>query len=263
MDFLLKAAVRFSAALILLAGIVSCGKDTIVLGNCYTMGTVLSDNSFRTDENMIFNIVDGNDCSGIVYGTRIFVNCDVLSALPGNEDEYEVRVTALEVAKVAEALDIEPDSSVWKDAIAITDAWISGGYLNMYCVWIHKRNSIFEHRTGLCLETSEEVGDTLSFAVFHDGQEEGFYEDTKDVSDLEVVYKIVTFPIEDYLTTGNVTVKLTYKWHKSDGQMLYPETEEHSIKCSYNYSPSFSLASPAPASPSTKAMISPLATLLL
>ncbi|MGM9767524.1 MAG: hypothetical protein ACI3Z0_03565 [Candidatus Cryptobacteroides sp.] len=262
MYFLLKAAVRFSAALILLAGIVSCGKDTIVLGNCYTMGTVLSEDSFRTDENLIFNIVDGNNCSGIVYGTRIFVNCDVLSALPGNADEYEVRVTALEVATVADALNIEPDLSIWNDAIEITDAWISGGYLNMYCVWIHKRNSAAEHRTGLCLETSEEVGDTLSFKVCHDGQGEGFYNDTKDVSELEVVSKIVTFPIEEFLPDGNVTVKLTYKWHKSDGQMIYPETEEHSIKCSYNYSPAFSLASPAPASPSTKAMISPLATLL-
>ncbi|MGM9739102.1 MAG: hypothetical protein ACI3ZP_00730 [Candidatus Cryptobacteroides sp.] len=255
-------ATRISAALVLLAGMISCGKDTIVLGNCYTMGTVLSDNSFRTDENLIFNIIDGKDCSGLDYGSRIFVNCDVLSEIPGNEDEYEVRVTALEVANVAEALDIEPDLSVWKDAIAITDAWISGSYLNMYCAWIAKRNSISEHRTGLYLETSEEVGDTLSFTVFHDGQEEGFHKDSKDISELEVVYKIVTFPIEDYLTPGNVTVKLTYKWHKSDGQMLYPETEEHSIKCSFNYSPSLAFASPALASPSTKAMISPLATLL-
>ena len=132
----------------------------------------------------------------------------------------------------------------------------------MYCVWIHKRNSASEHSTGLCLETSEEVGDTLSFRVYHYGHGEGFYNNTKDVSELEVVSKIVTFPIEDYLTPGNVTVKLTYWWHKSDGQMIYPETEEHSIKCSYNYSPSFSLASLASVSPSTKAMISPLATLL-
>ena len=100
----------------------------------------------------------------------------------------------------------------------------------------------------------------MSFTVYHDGQGEGFYEDAKDVSDLEVEYGIVTFPIEEYLNPGNVTVKLTYKWHKSDGQILYPETEEHSIKCSFSYSPSS--ASLALASPSTKAMISPLATLL-
>ena len=100
----------------------------------------------------------------------------------------------------------------------------------------------------------------MSFTVYHDGQGEGFYEDAKDVSDLEVEYGIVTFPIEEYLNPGNVTVKLTYKWHKSDGQILYPETEEHSIKCSFSYSTSS--ASLALASPSTKAMISPLATLL-
>ena len=256
----MKIAIHFSSVLILLAAMVSCGKDTIVLGNCCTMGTVLSDNAFRTDENLLFNIVEGMDCSGIEAGARIFVTCDVLSAVPGNDSEFEVKVSSLSEAFKAGYLAEKPDLLVWKDAIAITDAWISGGYLNLYCTWIQKRNSNSEHKTGLCLNTSEELGDTLSFTVYHDGQGEGFYEDTQDVSDLEVEYGIVTFPIEEYLNPGNVTVKLTYKWHKSDGQILYPETEEHSIKCSFSYSPS--PASLALASPSTKAMISPLATLL-
>ena len=256
----MKIATHFSSVLILLAAMVSCGKDTIVLGNCCTMGTVLSDNAFSTDENLLFNIVEGMDCSGIEAGARIFVTCDVLSAVPGNDNEFEVKVSSLSEALNAEYLEETPDLLVWKDAIAITDAWISGGYLNLYCTWIQKRNSNSEHKTGLCLNTSEELGDTLSFTVYHDGQGEGFYEDAQDVSDLEVEYGIVTFPIEEYLNPGNVTVKLTYKWHKSDGQILYPETEEHSIKCSFSYSPSS--ASLALASPSTKAMISPLATLL-
>lgn len=256
----MKIATHFSSVLILLAAMVSCGKDTIVLGNCRTMGTVLSDNAFSTDENLLFNIVEGMDCSGIEAGARIFVTCDVLSAVPGNDNEFEVKVSSLSEALNAEYLEETPDLLVWKDAIAITDAWISGGYLNLYCTWIQKRNSNSEHKTGLCLNTSEELGDTLSFTVYHDGQGEGFYEDAQDVSDLEVEYGIVTFPIEEYLNPGNVTVKLTYKWHKSDGQILYPETEEHSIKCSFSYSPSS--ASLALASPSTKAMISPLATLL-
>ena len=256
----MKIAIHFSSVLILLAAMVSCGKDTIVLGNCRTMGTVLSDNAFSTDENLLFNIVEGMDCSGIEAGARIFVTCDVLSAVPGNDSEFEVKVSSLSEAFNAGYLAEKPDLLIWKDAIAITDAWISGGYLNMYCAWIHKRNSIYKHRTGLCLNTSEELGDTMSFTVYHDGQGEGFYEDAQDVSDLEVEYGIVTFPIEEYLNPGNVTVKLTYKWHKSDGQILYPETEEHSIKCSFSYSPS--PASLALASPSTKAMISPLATLL-
>lgn len=256
----MKIAIHFPSVLILLAAMVSCGKDTIVLGNCCTMGTVLSDNAFSTDENLLFNIVEGMDCSGIEAGARIFVTCDVLSAVPGNDNEFEVKVSSLSEALNAEHLAETPDPLVWKDAIAITDAWISGGYLNLYCIWIQKRNSNSEHKTGLCLNTSEALGDTLSFTVYHDGQGEGFYEDAQDVSDLEVEYGIVTFPIEEYLNPGNVTVKLTYKWHKSDGQILYPETEEHSIKCSFSYSPSS--ASLALASPSTKAMISPLATLL-
>ena len=256
----MKIVIHFSSVLILLAAMVSCGKDTIVLGNCCTMGTVLSDNAFSTDENLLFNIVEGMDCSGIEAGARIFVTCDVLSAVPGNDSEFEVKVSSISEALNAEYLAEKPYLLVWKDAIAITDAWISGGYLNLYCTWIQKRNSNSEHKTGLCLNTSEELGDTLSFTVYHDGTGEGFYEDAQDVSDLEVEYGIVTFPIEEYLNPGNVTVKLTYKWHKSDGQILYPETEEHSIKCSFSYSPSS--ASLALASPSTKAMISPLATLL-
>ena len=253
----MKIATLFSSALILLAAMISCGKDTIVLGNCCTMGTVLSDNAFRTDENLLFNIVEGMDCSGIEAGARIFVTCDVLSAVPGNDSEFEVKVSSISEALNAEYLAETPDLMVWKDAMAITDAWISGGYLNMYCAWIHKRNSIFKHRTGLCPNTSKELGDTLAFTVYHDGQGEGFYGDAQDVSDLEVEYGIVTFPIGEFIPAGNVTIKLTFKWHKSDGQMLYPETEEHSID--YSFCPE---ASAALSSPSTKAMISPLATLL-
>ena len=94
----MKIVIHFSSVLILLAAMVSCGKDTIVLGNCSTMGTVLSDNAFRTDENLLFNIVEGMDCSGIEAGARIFVTCDVLSAVPGNDNEFEVKVSSLSEA---------------------------------------------------------------------------------------------------------------------------------------------------------------------
>ena len=97
----------------------------------------------------------------------------------------------------------------------------------------------------------------MAFTVYHDGQGEGFYGNAQDVSDLEVEYGIVTFPIGEFIPAGNVTIKLTFKWHESDEQMLYPETEEHSID--YSFCPE---ASAALSSPSTKAMISPLATLL-
>lgn len=265
MNAFLRIALRISAALAPLAAMISCSKDTIVLSNCYTMGTVLSDNAFRTDENLIFNIVEGKNCYGIGEGVRIFVKCDVLSDIPGKKEAYDVRTSAIAVADAA--LDLSSGETGWQDAILISDAWISGGYLNMYCAWIHHRNSILKHRTGLLRETSEALGDTLSFIVCHDGHGEGFNKDTDDISKLEITQNFVTFPIEDYLIPGNVTIKLKFKWHKSDGQVLHPETEEHSIKCSI-YSPeaSPSLASltfPAsPASPSTKAMISPLATLL-
>lgn len=236
---------------------IACNKETIIMSNHMTMGFVTGEYQIRTDENYIYNIVEGTTGAGIALGTRVMVVCDVLNLTAGTEDQYDVRVLGMNVAITGTPMNLsEFDKAGWKDAITIADAWLSGGYLNMYCVWIAKRNSGIEHETTLVFDDIRTDRDTVAFTLVHNGKGEGLYADS-DPSDLTTVYKTVSFPIKNYIT-GNVILKLSWMWHKNDGQYLFPETENHHV----NYSVKPEDVSATSAALSTKAIISPLMTLL-
>ncbi|MDD6253782.1 MAG: hypothetical protein ACI3ZO_08360 [Candidatus Cryptobacteroides sp.] len=239
----------------------SCSKDEIIMSNCATMGFLNGETQIKTDEGVIYNIVSGKTAEGIDPGTRVLITCDILNKTYGRDDEYDVKSSGIKVPVSGSPLALSStDLKEWPDAITVTDAWLSGGYLNLYCVWIGRRGSSATHRTALIYDDLESDADTVAFILAHDGQGEGFYEDSQNTSDLTTIYEAATFPVRDYIPGGNVTLKLSFTWHKSDGQYIYPQTEGQSI----SYSVPASGLSPltASAEPSTKATISPLMTLL-
>lgn len=237
----------------------SCSKDDFIMQNCTAMGTLLGEGRVCTDENLIYNIVSGETGAGIEPGTRVMIVCDVLAGTRGTTDEFDVRADRIEIPLSGVPLMASSfDASSFTNAIGVSDAWISGGYLNLYCVWIGRRNSSLTHRTELLYDDVREDRDTAAFVLVHDGMGEGFYENTESASDLTPVYKIATFPVQDLIHDGNVAIKLTFTWHVTDGQYIYPQTESRSMI----YSLPSSGTGAASSEPSTKAIISPLTTLL-
>lgn len=216
------------AAVIVMAS--SCSKDEAVIYNDVTMGTLSDDSRILTDAGNVYDIVDGKSVEGIESGTRVLVTCDILGRIDETANQYNVRLNNVEVpilGSTVESADV--DLSGWGDAVSVSDAWISAGYLNLYCVWIGHRNSSVEH--GLMLVHDSTVADTVSFSLVHDAKGEGFYKDTAVPSDLKTIYKTATFPVGKYVSEKNVTVKLSWTWHKTGGQYIYPETEKISVVC--------------------------------
>ncbi|MGM9742328.1 MAG: hypothetical protein ACI3ZC_04650 [Candidatus Cryptobacteroides sp.] len=259
MKKLLALFLAVSALVFIGRAMTSCSKDEIIMQNCTTMGTLLGEGRICTDENLIYNIVSGETGAGIEPGTRIMITCDVLRNSQGSTDEFDVRADRIEIPlSGTPGLLSSFDSSTCTDAIGVTDAWLSGGYLNLYCVWIGRRNSSTAHRTELLYDDVREDRDTAAFVLVHDGMGEGFHENTENASDLTPIYKIATFPVQNLIHDGNVAVKLTFTWHVTDGQYIYPQTESRSMI----YSLPSSGTGAASSEPSTKAIISPLTTLL-
>ena len=66
----------------------------------------------------------------------------------------------------------------WKDPISVNNAWISGGYINLYCSWTGHKNSGVVQRSAFVLEGTstgiDNAPDTLSFSLVHDSEGDGF-----------------------------------------------------------------------------------------
>ena len=144
---------------ILCAGAVSCKKDTTLQYNNLTMGNV-TEGLFTSDQGNIFNVVEQDRaCYGrLDTMKRAIILCDVLNKTTGGqENEYDVRLTAMSPVKVKDIIlddkveDITPnakensvesteegtdegnDQNVYReDPVTISQVWISGGYINMY-----------------------------------------------------------------------------------------------------------------------------------
>lgn len=247
-----------AAALIAAFAAVACGKDSDVRVNDSTMAFVTGASRLYTDAGLTYEIVSAPDGFSFDFGTRVYAVCEVGECLDASGKIYEARVLKCSVPLTDAPVDItggkNPDFNMddWADAISVNQAWISGGYLNIYCSWIGHRGSSVEQKTALVCRGNEDG--VVSFSLVHDSSGEGFYA-SGETADLVTINKMATFPIQDLLPSGDVTVKLSWVWHKSDGQYIYPQTEPHEI--SY----SFAVSAAASAEPSTNATISPLTTL--
>ena len=213
--------------------ILSCNKDNAVMYNNVTMGFLSDDSRIVTDDGNIYEVVAGKTVEGIDPQTRVLVTCDILNRTGKTENQYDVRLKSIEVpvyGQVADSADVKDEE--WPDAVSVSDAWISGGYLNLYCVWIGHRDSSVEHGIMLVHDTpASEDADTVSFRLVHNARGEGFSRETQTAENLTTVYKTATFPIGNYISGRNVTVKLSWIWHKTSGMYIYPETEPYSITC--------------------------------
>lgn len=249
---------RIISAIFLVCTSAGCGKDVQAIYQDTTMAFVTGESSISTDSGLTYNILSSNKDMKLEFGTRIYAVCSVEECIDEAEKTFNVRLLNYTVPMCEAPLDAtagEFDSSVWKDAVAVNEAWISGGYLNILCTWIGHRGSSIEQKTALVYDGT--VADTVSFSLVHNSEGEGFYEDSADKTDFVTIKKMATFPVQKYLPSRNVVIRLDWIWHKSDGTYIYPETEPQSEK--YYFS---GAAAAASAEPSTKATISPLTTLL-
>ena len=159
----MKYIIRIAAALAAFMIMASCAKDDTIRYNNITLGNFVGD-KFVSDQGNEFTIVEnmtGEKFDGI---KRAIMQCDVLRKVQGTENGYEVRVhyvgEVLTKSPVETAVAAADPEKIVEDPIKIEDAWISGGYLNMYVMFevqAYPQKEDSKHMVNLVF-TESEVG---------------------------------------------------------------------------------------------------------
>ncbi len=205
----------------------SCTKDAKTIGSDSTMAFFQGDNELYTDTGLTYNIISAPSELKAEFGTRVWVECELEDCLDEEKGIFNVNVTNWQIPICHATVDtsaIPFDIDLFKDAIHVNNAWISGGYLNMYCAWFAHKNSGVKQETALLYCGADK--DTLNFSVVHNCNGDGYRRNT-DTSTLQFVNKMTTFPIQDFIPDGNAVIKLSWLWHRRNDDGLYVlETEE-------------------------------------
>lgn len=239
--------------------ITACDKENSSILTCGSMGFVSGESQIITDEGQTFIITGGKEMPETEFGTRVYASVTLTECISEPEKIFNAKLLGFSIPACSVPVDCSSDNEEtgWNDAISVADAWISGGYLNVNCSWIGRRDSRTEQKTALIYNGTSR--DTVFFSLVHNSMKEGLYPDSADKQNLVIIRnKLATFPIQELIPGRNVTIKLMWKWHRIDGQYIHPETENH-FAC---YSLADAAAASESAVPSTKAIISPLTTLL-
>ena len=182
----MKYIIRIAAALAAFMIMASCAKDDTIRYNNITLGNFVGD-KFVSDQGNEFTIVEnmtGEKFDGI---KRAIMQCDVLRKVQGTENGYEVRVhyvsEVLTKSPVETAVAAADPEKIVEDPIKIEDAWISGGYLNMYVMFeIHayppKENS--KHMVNLVFDENGTGSGKYTMTLRHNAYGETLPTDSAD-----------------------------------------------------------------------------------
>ena len=198
------------------------------------MAFVTGESVITTDSGLTYNITSSQKEMALEFGTRIYAVCSVEECTDEEGKTFNARLLNYAVPIIGAPLDAtsgEFDESKWKDAVEVNEAWISGGYMNIVCTWIGHRNSSVEQETALVHNGM--AADTVSFSLVHNSNGEGYYGNSGKNTDFVTIRKMTTFPVQEFLPSGNAAIRLDWVWHKSDGTYLYPETEKFCQTCPF------------------------------
>ena len=213
----------------------SCQKDNTILYYSTTMGNVV-DGRFVSDEGNVFNVVE-QSCQGQLDTMhRAIVLCDILNkTVGGAENEYDIRLHGIGYVLTKE---IVPSSTLTEadaaklveDPIRLEQAWISGGYLNVYIMFPVKIGSTTAHMINL-VEVEDDNAEEYAFSLRHTASGETLTEENAALYQLGGAY--VSFPLSSYIKEDSAKIAITYKWHKEVGNGLSTETEYKTINGEY------------------------------
>ena len=263
----MKYIIRIAAALAAFMIMASCAKDDTIRYNNITLGNFVGD-KFVSDQGNEFTIVEnmtGEKFDGI---KRAIMQCDVLRKVQGTENGYEVRVhyvgEVLTKSPVETAVAADDPEKIVEDPIKIEDAWISGGYLNMYVMFEvqaypqkedskHMVNLVFdENGTGSGKYTMtlrhNAYGETLATdsADNDNSNEESSDEDSDndDGGEMEtqgqnpiqwgLTGAYVCFQLSDLIQEQSAQIDLIWKEHVIIDNMWMAETHERKATLTYS-----------------------------
>ena len=197
----MKAFHSIALALVAAAALsVSCLPNDEYLYSETGMCTRIARDKLLTDKGLTYYIVDNNSGSMIPDSiSRVMISCDVMSKVEGRSDEYNIRLLDFMAAFTTAPLVAGTDEAeaAGHDGVSVTQAWVSGGYLNGYVTLALPNPANEDHDINLV------------------------YDDVRSN---------VSFPLEGILPTGGKkpVVHVEWDWYDSDGSMIVRTKTTHS-----------------------------------
>lgn len=219
--------IAFTAVLL-----ISCLPDRDVLFTDSGMCTTLGRDRLQTDSGNIYNVVE-NDSGSLIPDTlkRIMVSCDVLSAVSGKSNEYNIRIIDFRGALCEEPVIASsiPLDTLGIDGVNVVQAWVSGGYLNSFLNITMKRNSDTTHDVNLLFDDFRSNADTLYFKMRHNAHGESLENPEMSLNDLAFAGLYASFPLNNILPVGGKypIVHLEWDWYLDESS---PGSREKSTR---------------------------------
>lgn len=205
--------IAFTAVLL-----ISCLPDRDVLFTDTGMCTRLGRDRLQTDNGNIYNIVE-NDSGSMIADTlkRVMISCDVLSAVSGKSNEYDIRIIDFRGALCEEPVVASsiPLDTLGVDGVNVVQAWVSGGYLNSFLNVTLKRNSETVHDINLLFDDFKSNADTLYFKMRHNAHGESPENPEESLNNLVFAGVYASFPLNNILPIGGKypIVHLEWDWY--------------------------------------------------
>lgn len=229
-----------------MALLTSCKKDSTLYYGNVTMGNFAGD-KFISDQGNEFTIVENLTGSEIKDIKRAIMQCDVLQKTAGTENGYDVRVSYVGEVLAKEPLTFEAASAdpekVVEDPILVDQAWISGGYLNLYVMFemqVSPKLEDSKHMVNLVYDPASIGTGELTFTLRHNAYGEtlgGSQEEDakgKEIIQWGLAGAYVSFHLSEIITDQNAELTLQWKQHVIDEMGWQSEVEDKSYELTYS-----------------------------
>ena len=201
---------------------ISCLPSREYLYTDTGMCTKIGLDRLQTDGGDIYNITE-NDSGSLIPDTlkRIMITCDVMSAVPGKTNEYNIRLIDFRGALCVKPVTASsiPVDTLGTDGIKVSQAWVTGGYLNSFLYITLKRNSDTVHGINVLFDDIRSNSDTLYLNMRHNAYGECPENPEQDLNYLVLAGVYASFPLDGILPVGGKypIVHLEWDWYSEDG----------------------------------------------
>lgn len=219
---------KLFAILLAVLCLAACKKDDTILYQYSAFGDVAG-TSFIADNGITFHITKLSGADGYNAHERVLFICNVLKKVSDSEYNIELldwnRVVRKDYVKSGEVTD---DASLGNAPVYLTNAWISGEYLNLAVALTFIRDSETKHIVNLVLDEASSDDKTLCFVLRHNSNGESVGDGSSLTFDDVVIGRAYySFPIQNLIPRGgSKEIKIIWEWHTTDEKgNLLPETE--------------------------------------
>lgn len=225
--------------------LVSCNfiDDGIYIKDYSILVNVVDANTFKSDDGVVFNVVELACDRNYEKLTRVLIECDVLDT--GNNDMESTKSCDIKLTSYHE-IEIKPmvklaepgDVVLGNDPAEIEYVWFSGKYLNIQYRYTLVADSKTKHDVNLVIDYEKSDASNWYFVLKHEGYGETFSNEEVDASKIIIVSDIVSYDISWLKNESKSSVNANFSWvwyQSSDYGYLIRDVETQEVSQTVSY----------------------------